>query len=278
MSHSIYAEQVQKSTTVAQQNTNSEETVCANRVYHDTVNFAQTVSIDDIREGHLPHTLNEAESLITAITHQARIAVPVSAILIADARRQFATISEWVAWAKGVTGMKGDDLHHRRQIGDLLLDALRISPAIYRQLFDLDQQKLISIYRIKRPELSAFLRRYDPAKLSRDDLRVAVSGWLGENSSIGKPEQLTIIGLGKILDKIAVDTPEMDTIIANIIQDRPQAEKATTAAQRLSMASVAYYLAERDITSLNAIRISLITLSEDIRKAINAASSSQLTK
>ena len=131
----------------------SEEAVHSCKVYHDT--------LVNIQAGILPESLDAAAEAIAYLAESARTAIPSMAMLLAYARKQMRNVADWVEWAEKHSGLEGDDLHHRRAIGDLLLDYR--TTGHFTMLFNLDQQKLLALYRVHRTQagaLTPFLSRY----------------------------------------------------------------------------------------------------------------------
>lgn len=134
-----------------------------------------------IAAGQIPSGLEDKTFCLKELVSFARKYKATVAVLVASARRDDFTndITGWVEWAQA-NGFSGSELHHLRQIGDLLLDSKDIDDQLYSRLFLIDTEKLKSIQRLPRKDLVKFLKAYPPEKLTRDEIRAAVSTCLGE--------------------------------------------------------------------------------------------------
>lgn len=126
----------------------------------------------------IPPELQNKTSCLREILDFSRKYRASIAVLIASARRDnFADdVSGWVNWARG-NELAGSDLHHLRQIGNLLLD---VSNEFYSRLFQIDTEKLLAMSRLPVKDIPKFLKAYPPEKLNRDEIREAVCKCLGE--------------------------------------------------------------------------------------------------
>ena len=136
---------------------------------------------NNIAAGQIPSGLEDKTCCLKELVNFARKYKATVAVLVASARRDDFTndITGWVEWAQA-NGFSGSELHHLRQIGDLLLDSKNIDEQLYSRLFVIDTEKLKSIQRLPRKDLVKFLKAYPPEKLTRDEIRAAVSTCLGE--------------------------------------------------------------------------------------------------
>ena len=121
------------------------------------------------------------------------------AVLVASARRDNFKddVSGWVEWARN-NELAGSDLHHLRQIGNLLLD---VEDNLYPRLFPVDTEKLLAMSRLPRKDIPKFLEAYPPEKLNRDQIRQAVSECLGEEPKSKKSSKYQP-GLWESLDAL----------------------------------------------------------------------------
>ncbi|MDD5484224.1 MAG: hypothetical protein PHP98_11345 [Kiritimatiellae bacterium] len=131
----------------------------------------------------IPARLEDKTSCLREILDFARKYRASIAVLIASARRDNFKddVTGWIDWARG-NELAGSDLHHLRQIGNLLLD---VSDELYRRLFPVDTEKLLAMSRLPRKDITRFLEAYPPEKLSRDEVRAAVCECLGEAPKSG---------------------------------------------------------------------------------------------
>lgn len=206
-----------------------------------------------IKRGILPEDLDTATQTIEYLAESTKIAIPSMAMLLSHARRHFDDAQEWVKWATACSGLEGDDLHHRRAIGDVLL-AYRTAPC-FQLLFSLDLQKLLALYRIHKTAANAllpFVTRYTKlATMSRDEVRAAVAEWLGEAKG---HTQLTIPGIDRFFADLSSAS---DETIATMVSTHSQASSASLAARRLVDAAKVYYGSNADLTSMLALKSQL---------------------
>jgi len=122
------------------------------------------------------------------------------AVLLASARRDNFNndVSGWVEWARN-NELAGSDLHHLRQIGNLLLD---VEDNLYPRLFSVDTEKLLAMSRLPVKDIPKFLKAYPPEKLNRDEIRQAVCECLGEEPKSKKSSKYQP-GLWESLDALA---------------------------------------------------------------------------
>ena len=253
-----------------------EQQVCAGNV-SDTLPEEQVCTssiavVANLRKGILPDSLEDARRTIAYLAESARSTIPSMAMLLAYARSQFPSIADWVQWATTCSGLEGDDLHHRRAIGDILL-AYR-DQTCFKVLFSLDQQKMLALYRIHRKSaagaLRPFLSRYPSiATMTREECRNAVADWLGESRNA--PVQLTIPGIDKFFANV---TGATDEAIANMVATPAQASSASLTARRLVDAAKAYYGLEGDVQAMIALKAQLAEMLAELDGDIVAVTSS----
>ncbi|MDD5697996.1 MAG: hypothetical protein PHH77_05220 [Victivallaceae bacterium] len=132
------------------------------------------------------------------------------AVLVASARRDNFKddVVGWVDWARG-NELAGSDLHHLRQIGNLLLD---VGDELYRRLFPVDTEKLLAMSRLPREDIPRFLEAYPPEKLSRDEVRAAVCECLGEESKAGKGDKYQPDMFEAVEAFLKVDDDKLDNL------------------------------------------------------------------
>ena len=251
----------------------SDETVCSDAMEHDTLVEKQVCAsgmyhetLVNIQSGILPETLDAAAEAIAYLAESARTAIPSMAMLLSFARREMNNVTDWVAWAEKYSGLEGDDLHHRRAIGDLLLDYR--GTGHFAMLFSLDQQKLLALYRVHRTQagaLTPFLSRYpNITTMTRDQVRLAVGDWLGEGKSA--KTQLLLPGFEKFFTAI---NSASDEAIATMVTSHAQAASAATTARKLVDAAKSYFGANSDMQELVSLKATvksmLDELDDDIR-------------
>ena len=161
------------------------------------------VTLDDVLNGILPQSLEDYTAACGELIKLARRIVPVSALLVASCRREhfFGQRAAWVDWAKEATGLEGSELHHRRAIGDLLLDARDVHEPSFRRLFELDSRKLLPICQISKDQIIAFLKEYKVEGMSREEVRDAVKVFLG--LTLDMPRQPKLPGFDEAVEAVS---------------------------------------------------------------------------
>ena len=223
--------------------------------------------LNGLREGRLPVSLEDEARAISALAQAGAMLAPAMAILIADARRRIARRDEWVAWATRFSGLEGDDLHHRRAIGDLLLDLRDIDLALYQRLLACDQQKLLALYRLERKDVRLFLARHpDFQRASRDAVRRAVSEWLGEPPAEKHARSLSAAS-SRLLADIAGWS---DEACAAAVEDTAQAELSAASGARLMAAAAVFHGRRGDLQACLAILRELDETRESLRAIVES--------
>lgn len=224
-----------------------------------------------LREGRLPVSLEEEAEAVAALADAGTMLVPAMAILLADARRRMPRRDQWVAWATRCSGLEGDDLHHRRAIGDLLLDLREDDLPLYRRLLSCDQQKLLALYRLPRKDVRLFLARHpDFQKASRDAVRKAVSEWLGEAPAERQARPFSAAA-GRVLADIAAWS---DETCASAVADAEQAEKAALSGARLMAAAAVFHGRNGDVRACLAILRELDETRDSLRAIVETIDTS----
>ena len=221
-----------------------------NSVVYNTQICAKII---DIAAGNfIPTTAEDIKAMLAHIFHFNKLIVPVSAILVAQARRTFVKEAiVWAAWAKEATGFEGSVLHHRRKIGDMLIDIKEIKKEIFTRLIPLPEDKLITLTRITTSHLPQFLAVNNIDKLTRDELREAVSQWLGETPEPKKNRQGFLPGFESLLDTVSQADEEQ---VITFVQSADTAVKALSAGKRILSSAIVYYYSQQDIIKLHEIK------------------------
>lgn len=225
------------------------------------------VTLDDILAGILPQSLEEYTSACGELLKLARRIVPVSALLVASCRREhfFGQTAAWVEWAKEAIGLEGSELHHRRAIGDLLLDTRDVHEASFRRLFELDSRKLLPLCQISQDQIVAFLKEYKVEKMSREEVRDAVKVFLG--LTLDMPRQPKLPGFDEAVE--AVSRLDADAM-RFAINDPELALKSLAAGMGLLGAAVEYQksIKKPDVDLLIDLRKTLLDEAEAVGKVI----------
>lgn len=223
-------------------------------VVHDT----QTVcanALEKIAEGeYLPESLEEITSSLSALFRVARLIVPLSSLLIAQARKKHYrnNTRAWVDWARHNTGYEGSVLHHRRAIGDLLLAVRDKDVKSFKKLFYLPEDKILTLTRINPGEIPQFIAANDVRALTRAALRNAVAAWLGE--PVQEDKQLLLPGFDRILGEIEKIDPDE---LVNAVTDMEVAQRVMVGGMSMLAAAVEYHKKERNLAVLEALQNAL---------------------
>lgn len=228
--------------------------------------------LQGLREGRLPVSLDDEAAAVAALAEAGAFLAPAMAILLADARRRMPRRDEWVAWASRLSGLEGDDLHHRRAIGDLLLDLREGELPLYQRLLTCDQQKLLALYRLPRKDVKVFLARHpDFQRTSRDAVRRAVSEWLGE-APAEKQQRPFSAAAGRVLADIAQWS---DETCASAVADAQQAEQAALSGARLMAAAAVFHGRNGDVQACLAILRELDETRDSLRSIVESINTSE---
>lgn len=215
----------------------------------------------------LPDSMEELESCLTELFALARMIVPVSAIILAQARRRHfsGSTTDWAKWASALTGYEGAVLHHRRAIGDMLLAQRGKDSRIFTRLAALTEDRLIVLTRLSHSELGAFMSVNTVETFSRDKLREAVAAWLGEEPRDAKEPELP--GFSRLLDIIQDIEPNK---VIKQVDSLPTANKFMHGGIVMMAAAVEYHKREKNIEVLEALKDALLDEAKKIEQAITA--------
>lgn len=235
------------------------------------------VTLDDVLNGILPQSLEDYTAACGELIKLARRIVPVSALLVASCRREhfFGQRAAWVDWAKEATGLEGSELHHRRAIGDLLLDARDVHEPSFRRLFELDSRKLLPICQISKDQIVAFLKEYKVEGMSREEVRDAVKVFLG--LTLDMPRQPKLPGFDEAVEAVSrLDANAM----RYAINDPELALKSLAAGMGLLGAAVEFQRSTKkpDVELLVDLRKTLLDEAEAVGKAIADLTDSSVTE
>ena len=234
------------------------QTICANE-------------LEKIAAGEcLPEDLDELAGCLGQLFRIARLTVPVSAIVLAQARRKhFAgNIGGWTRWAYELTGYERAVLHHRRAIGDMLLAQREKNISAFRRLVLLTEDRLIVLTRLSHGELPAFMSMNAVEAMSRDRLREAVAEWLGEEPAPAAEREPELPGFSKLLD--AVQNVKPQEVISYV--DTPEtANKFMHGGIVMMAAAVEFHKREKNNNMLGALRDALLDEAEKITLAMKEA-------
>lgn len=235
------------------------------------------VTLDDVLNGILPESLEDYTAACGELIKLARRIVPVSALLVASCRREhfFGQRAAWVEWAKEATGLDGSELHHRRAIGDLLLDTRDVHEPSFRRLFELDSRKLLPICQISKDQIVAFLKEYKVEGMSREEVRDAVKVFLG--LTLDMPRQPKLPGFDEAVEAVSrLDANAM----RYAINDPDLALKSLAAGMGLLGAAVEFQRSTKkpDVELLMDLRKTLLDEAEQVGKAIADLTDSSVTE
>ena len=214
------------------------------------------MEMTDLLNGQIPASLEDKTAAAGHLGFLSRRIVPVTAMLIAAARRDNFKDDKhgWFDWCREAMDMEGTDRDHRRAIGDMLLD-VRGKTAVYNTLFSLAFDKLLAMTRIPGDQIAAFLSHHDVGKMNRDEVRSAVAVWLGEKPR-EKYEQPSLPGFDNALSAICTMAPAE---ICKEVKNGEAATRALSAGLGLLGASLAYHKrAGKDVELLQDLRASLL--------------------
>ncbi len=243
-------------------NTNSEK---EKSVVYNTQKVCAN-ELEKIAEGEsLPESLEEIASSLSSLFLIAKLIVPVSSLLIAQARKKHfpRDTRAWGEWVRKNTGFDGAVLHHRRAIGDLLIAVRDKDVKTFRKMIELPEDKLITLSRIKPAEIPQFVAANDVKALSRAALRNAVSLWLGE--PVPENKQLLLPGFAKILDEIEKIEPD-DLIHA--VTDIEVAQKVMIGGMSMLTAAIEFHKKGKNLAVLEALQNALRDEADKIADAM----------
>ena len=221
--------------------------------------------------GELPVTLEDKTALCPKLLRYAKRIVPATALLVAGCRRDHFASNKagWIAWARQTIGLEGSELHHRRAIGELLLDVRPLSGKAFDILFAADSRKLLPICQLEVAQVPAFLSHYPIQRMTRQEVRDAVRDYLGETAAVPvRPQQPALPGFETSLDTLtSLDIDDYRSAVTS-----PEvAAKSLTAAMGLLGASLEYHktVAEPDIETLLAAKAALQAELDELDETID---------
>ena len=134
----------------------------------------------------------------------------VLAVVIAQLRKDYITdVTAWSSFCKENFKLDGSYLHHLHKIGKML-SVTCDTRKVYTVLFSLDADKQLAIARIPADQIDTFIKLQTKtlAKMTRAEVRAAVSLFLGENHKEEKAElQPMLPGFAKWLDNVEAFEP-----------------------------------------------------------------------
>ena len=148
----------------------------------------EILKIDD---GEVPSSIDAIENCIVELCDSESHAPSRKALLVAAVRRDHIKDGrEWAKWARSIlriptSGKQTKSEFRLLEVGNLLLDA-RADAGLFKKLLPLDLEKNKALAELHRKKGVDAVRRFvdsadrDPAKLSRDQLRLEVGKCLGE--------------------------------------------------------------------------------------------------
>ncbi len=228
-------------------------------------------TITELFTGNIPESLEGKTALAGDLVRLSRRIVPVTAMLVAAASDDnFPNDSRgWLEWCQDNVPLDKFELHHRRQIGRMLIKVKDINQKSFERLFELDGKKLLPIAKIPVEKIPGFLSHYKVENMGRDEVRDAVSDFLGEVKE-SKPKQLklpgfeaAVEGLGKLVES------KFDWEYA--VGDEDQAQTCLQSGFGLMGAALAYHKRQQDpdIEYLNNIKLQLLDEAREIEAAIS---------
>jgi len=136
------------------------------------------VKLDQVIGGIIPADLGaKGELLGFCDTAEMRVS-HVRAAVIARARSEnFADDpGGWVAWACAHLGSSKEQIHHLRNVGELLLGVH--ARVWHATLLQCDTEKLYAISRLPGQLLDPYMKKARPLEHTRDEVRAGVNKWL----------------------------------------------------------------------------------------------------
>jgi len=202
--------------------------------------------INDIADGVLPSTLDDAESTLKQLMMLSRHARPVMAVLLASAKRDHFNndVVSWVAWASETCDIDGSDRDHLRAIGDMLLDLQDEDIKLYRRLFPIDTEKLLAVTQINLhlpDRLVDFLVAYKLESMSRQEVRAAVAECLGKTPAERAPIQPELPGFEAAVDALIQGGQQTAAALKDIVSTPEKAAGAFRVGFSMLNASVKYF-------------------------------------
>lgn len=174
--------------------------------------------IQDLKEGKIPRSLSEKETLIKAIDNVAKLETSLISQIVATARTEDFQDNEpqWSAWVTEKFGYSKERRCHLNAIGRMLIGMREKYPEFYERLFYLDSDKNLAIVQLYRAEYGKkvvdFLKSYHVERMSRDEVRVAVAECMGfVKTGKDKPMQPELPGftdnINRLYDNLGTVNP-----------------------------------------------------------------------
>ena len=169
-----------------------------------------------------------------------------NSVFVSDARKLFANDSEWAAWIdRTFKPSNASDRCHMAAVGGMFA-ALRDLGSCsmlqcYCEIFTYSFDKLYVMTQLPVEQMPAFLSHTpQAAKMTREEMRVAVAVWLGKAAPAAKVQPM-LPGFDEALDAIvAIDEEEIFKISESKGFDQKMALKMSYSGATLCQASIGY--------------------------------------
>ncbi|MCX6986283.1 MAG: hypothetical protein NT118_16285 [Lentisphaerae bacterium] len=212
-----------------------------------------------VKNGDIPKDIDEKVLLIKTIEECVQLETSLIAQIIRTARvEDFNDVEP--TWSKWVTEKFAYPKERRcnlNLIGKMLLGMRREYPECYEQLFPIDSEKnrcIASLYKKDSgKKVYEFLRAYDPAKMSREEVRDAVNDCLGIKKDKKSPftvQQPELPGFKESINNIFINLNQsaVKTFVETLTHD--EAKKTTSVAITCLNAVSGYYRKTGDYRNL----------------------------
>ena len=139
-----------------------------------------------IAEGRIPPSFVDLTRIGTGLVKVGAKVRQTLAVIVATARlTHFGKIDKpgWIEWCTKDLALDTNTRCHLWRIGVMLIDVRDLDPALYKRLFQLDADKLLSLSSVHRLETAKSVidmaAALDLAAMSREDVRAALAERLG---------------------------------------------------------------------------------------------------
>ena len=228
-------------------------------------------TLADLFSGEIPESLEGKTTLAVNLVKLSRRIVPVTAMLVASASDDNfkGDRDGWFEWCAENIPLDKSELHHRRQVGRMLIGVRGVNSGAFKRLFELDGTKLLQIDQIPVEKIPGFLSHYKVEGMKRDAVRDAVAVFLGLPAK-EKNEQPDLPGFEEAVAGLVVLVKDKRFDWEYAVGDEEQAEKCIYSGWGLMGAALAYHKRQKDVEALNDIKLQLLDEAREIEAAISA--------
>ena len=212
-----------------------------------------------VKAGDIPKNLDEKITIIKTIENCVLLETSLIAQIIRTARIEDFNDKEpaWSAWVTKEFAYSKERRCNLNSVGKMLLGMRTEYPECYEQLLPVDGEKNIRISALYTKDsgkkVYEFLRAYDPAKMSREEVRDAVNDCLGIKKDKKSPftvQQPELPGFKESINNIFINLNQsaVKTFVETLTHD--EAKKTTSVAITCLNAVSGYYRKTGDYRNL----------------------------